>query len=143
MKRYVPAVLCLAMLPAVVLANPTVRPGHAVASIVVILTAFGMELIFTTGYLTIVGLSAGAVFLGLLVVNLASYLGVLLPGLDLGVPVTIMEIVIVSLEAVAIKFMSCLPVFQADSFADLRWRHAFIAAAIGNAVSYGAGSMIS
>ena len=132
-----------AMTPTLAMANPTFRPGQFVGSVVVLFTAFVMELAVTTGYLLCVGMAAGTVFVALLIVNMASYLGVLVPGLELGIPPIFIEVVIVCLEAGAIKVMSGFQCFQGDFFGVLKWKHAFIAAALGNALSYGVGLMIS
>mgnify|MGYP001824341298 CR=1 FL=1 len=142
MKRTLPLCVLLSAVPTVALANPSLRPGHAIGSIVILLTAFVMEVTMTTGYLIFVGMSAGMVFAGLLVANFVTYTGVLLPLLDTGMPVVVIEVLVVTLEAVIIKVLAFFFLFQGDAFVTLRWRHAFIAAAIGNTFSYGVGRLL-
>ena len=143
MKSRTCAALLLLLLPSVAMANPIVSPTHTVAYIIVVGTSFLVEVAVTTGYLALAGMSAGVVFVALVLVNLGSYMGILLPALDHDVPVLVIELLVVLAEGVVIKFMSAFPTFQGDTFTSLKWRHAFAAAGIGNAFSYWVGKMIS
>lgn len=131
------------LIPGIAMANPSVRPSHVLGAIVVVGTSFLLEVAITTWYLAALGMSAGVVFVTLLIVNVGTYAGILLPTLDSGLHIALVEGLVVFSEALVLKFMSCFSFFQGDTFTVLNWRHAFGAAAFGNAFSYWIGNMLS
>lgn len=84
-----------------------------------------------------------AVGLALIVGNIASYLGVRGPLVYYyQVHVGVAEAAVIAVETVFIKLVSLLAVFQADTFTELKWRYALLAAILGNASSYYIGTLI-
>ena len=144
-RQCVIATALMLVFPALAAANPIIVPDltKVAATVIVVGAAFVVEMAITTGYLLFVGLSPGTVFAALLPLNIGTYLCVLVPALDFDVPVLIIEVVVVSIEAAAIKVMAVFPLFRRDNFLCLRWRHALGAAAVGNAFSYWVGNMMS
>lgn len=64
--------------------NPMVRPANVLGFVVVVLTSFLAEVAITTGCLTLFGMSAGAVFAALIIVNFGTYAVFIFP--DIGMP---------------------------------------------------------
>jgi len=103
------------------------------------------EVIVTAVILFFFGMAAGPLFPALVLLNALTY-GVLIAPL-VRYPVVIYlimaEIAVVVIETYAIKGLSLIPMLHRSTFTRLKWRHAFLAAAIGNLCSYGLGVVLT
>jgi len=125
-------------------ANPSVSPTAEAATVVVVIAALCLEIFLTMGVLIFSGLALGPTFLALVFGNIASYLGVLGPlAYHYELHLAFVEIAVVAAETLFIKLIALLGVFQQDTFTELRWRTAFIAAILGNASSYYIGTLMT
>ena len=144
MKRIV--FILLVLVPAgVAYGNPCiVNPTSMAATIVVVIAALCLEIFITMGVLIFPGMALGPTFIALALGNVGSYLGVLSPLLYyFELPLVVVEVAVVTTEAVFIKLISSVGTFQLDRFDGLNWRRAFLAAALGNASSYYIGTLMT
>jgi hypothetical protein len=81
------------------------------------------------------------VFLILFAGNLGIYFVVFVPVLDAMISLLVAEMLIVGLEGTFIKLISLSEIFQLETFTQLKWKYAFIIAAVGNIVSYYVGAV--
>ncbi len=141
--KYAVGFLLVFVLPAALaLANPVVDPFSGISSILVLLSTLGIEAFIVAMILMFFDMAPGSVFVAVFLGNLAIFFIIFLPLLDAVPNLLSVEIVIVAIDGSFIKFLSRLGRFQLDSFSSLKWRAAFIAAAIGNAFSYYIGSTV-
>jgi hypothetical protein len=125
-------------------ANPTaIDPGTLIGLAIFLLPILALESFVVTGVLFFSRMavvpSLAAVFIG----NLVLYFIVFIPLLSDMNNVPAAEILIAVIEGVYIKAISRFGVFQMDDFNGLKWRTAFIASAIGNALSYYIGTLVN
>lgn len=130
-------------------ANPIPSPDRVAKTVVgtVILVGVVAGLLFVESCLTAMlllfaGLTGLRMLGALVVINVISYVLVLLPLLHGGVWIYLAELAVVLVEAALIKLASAFEVFQADSFVRLKWRYALLVSLLGNAFSYLAGRMV-
>ena len=114
------------------------------ATIVVIIAALGLEVFITMGVLVFSGMALAPTLLALTLGNIGCYLGVLGPLFyHFELPIVLVEVAVVTVEAIFIKSLSLIGAFQLDRFDGLSWRRAFLAAALGNASSYYIGTLMT
>ena len=124
--------------------NPCVDPASEAATMVVIVAALGLEVFITMGVLVFSGMALAPTLLALTLGNIGCYLGVLGPLFyHFELPLVLVEVVVVVVEAVFIKLISLIGTFQLERFDGLRWRSAFLAAILGNASSYYIGTLMT
>lgn len=132
-------------LPATVaFGNPVIvsDPISTIAYVMVLGSTLGLEVSITTVLLFFFHMSVVPVFFALLIGNLAIYFGVFVFLLDVVPSLLIAEAVLVAIEGAFIKLISFFDTFQLDTFTLLKWRYAFIIAAVSNVVSYYVGTII-
>jgi hypothetical protein len=125
----------------VAFANPVVYPSPS--KIIVLGSAFTLEVSIITILLFFFHLSPVPVFLTLFMGNIGIYLTIFEPVLDMTPNLLVAEMLIVGLEGIFIKLISSLEVFQLETFTQFKWKYAFIVAAVGNIVSYYVGTVMS
>lgn len=141
MRKWV--LLFLLLYPAsVAFANPTIGPVTGLAYVMVLGSAMGLETSITTILLLFLSMSPVPVFFALLAGNLTIYFAVFLPVLDTNLSLLAAEAIIVGLEGTFIKLLSLSETFRMETFSLLKWRYAFIIAAVGNTVSYYVGTVM-
>lgn len=126
-------------------ANPIVEsPTTTAATIVCVIAGLLLEIFLTTGVLLFSGIALAPTFFVLIFGNIASYCLVLGPlAYIFNLHVIFVEIAVISVEATFIKLICHFSFFQQESFIDLKWRFAFLAAILGNASSYYVGTLIA
>jgi len=123
-------------------ANPVVDPFSLTMNGIAVSLSLLFEILVTTGILLFCSLALKPVFAALLIGNIASFFGVLLP-LEPVIPsVLCLEIIVVIIESVYLKVICSWEVFQEDSFSSFKWRYAFLATITGNACSYFVGDLM-
>ena len=105
-------------------------------------SALWLEVSITTIILLFFNLSPVPVFVALLIGNLGVYFGLFGPLLDETTNLLMLEMMIVVIEGTFIKFISLIEAFQLETFTKLKWKYAFLSAAIGNVVSYYVGVVV-
>ncbi len=140
-----PVLILLIVLPAAVAqANPRIDPTSVAATFVVVLAAFFLEILITSGVLLFAGMAAVPTFAALVLGNVGSYFGVLGPlAFHFELHIVLVELAVVAAETAFIKLISLLALFQQDRFIGLKWRYAFLAALLGNASSYYIGTLMT
>ncbi len=131
--------------PCVAYANPVViNPASLLAFWVVVLFALVVEAGIAALVVTFSGMSPLRVFLGFLAGNAGVYFFAFRPLLDREtIPLTALELGVVTVDAAVIKLLSAIEAFQRDNFTGLSWLRAIIAAVAGNAFSYFIGRVVS
>jgi hypothetical protein len=137
-------IVLLFCLAAAAYANPIVfDPVGSVASAIVLGSAVVIEAGIVTLILLFWGIEPKPVYMALIVGNSAVYFLIFLPLVEFSSKIWIAEAVIVGLDAVLIKIITHYDIFCGDTFRLLKWRYAFIIAAIGNLVSYYVGVVMN
>ena len=127
----------------VAFANPVFfDPITDVPYIMALGSAIAVEVCLTAIILLFFDMSPKPVFFALYAGNLAAYFAVFLPLLDALSSLLIVEAIIVAVDGALIKLISLHDTFHLDTFIKLKWKYAFIAAGIGNLVSYSVGAVI-
>jgi hypothetical protein len=143
MKKWI-VFLILLYPAAAAFANPTGIDLSSLAGIVIFLfpvlalESFVVTAVLFCSHMAVVP-SLFAIFIG----NLAMYFIIFTPLLYTLNNVPAAEILIIAIEGIYIKVISRFGVFQSDDFNGLKWRTAFIASGLGNALSYYIGTLIS
>jgi len=143
MRKWV--LLFLLLYPAsVAFANPIIIPDPmgGLAYVIVLGSAMGLEVSIMAILLFFLSMSPVPVFFALLAGNLAIYFVVFLPILDTNLSLLAAEIIIIGLDGTFIKLLSLSETFRMETFKLLKWRYAFIIAALGNTVSYYVGTVM-
>lgn len=104
---------------------------------------FGPEVLIIVTILLFCRMEVFPVMIALFAGNILGYFFVFLPVLEETGNIFISEMIIVCVEAVFIKLLSLFERFQMDDFRGLGWNTAFMAAGVGNYISYYAGVMIA
>jgi len=125
------------------LANPVIDPISGLGYFMVLGSAFALEASIMTILLFFAHMSPVPVFFALLAGNLGIYFVVFVPLLDAALSLLVAEMLIVGLEGTFVKLISSFEVFQLETFTQLKWKYAFIIAAVGNIVSYYVGAVMS
>ena len=81
------------------------------------------------------------VFLILFAGNICFYFAIFVPILGAITSLLVAEIAIVGIEGTFIKLISLSDIFQLETFTQLKWKYAFIIAAVGNIASYYVGTV--
>ncbi len=141
--RYIAGLLLAFVLPAALaLANPAIDPFSGLSSILVLFSTLGIEAFIIAIILMFFDMAPGTVFVAFFLGNLVTFFFIFLPLQEAISNLLVAEIVIVGAEGSYIKFLSRFGRFQLESFAGLKWKTAFIVAAIGNAFSYYIGTTV-
>jgi hypothetical protein len=143
MKKW--AVLIVALYPAAAaFANPiSFDPIGTGSFVIVVGSALLVEACLTALLLFFCHMDLTRSFFALLGGNVAIYLFLFLPLLSEVHSVLAAEAVIVAADGAYIKILSTFEPFQMEEFKGLKWRTAFICAAVGNAMSYFVGAAMS
>jgi hypothetical protein len=132
-------------MPLVVFANPVILdPSSLLAFGIVAFWALIVEAGVVALLLTFQGLNPLRIFIAYGATNVLVFLFVFEPLLNQewsSVPA--LEILVVLLDGLAIKLLTCLSAFQGDDFKGVSWLHSFIIFCIGNAASYFIGNIAS
>jgi hypothetical protein len=142
MKKW--AILLILLYPAATaFANPVnFNHGSWIAFGIVFGATFGLEACVITTILFFCHMEAIPSLIAMLVGNIAIYFIIFKPLLSAVNNVLVAEILIIIVEGIFIKIISLLDTFQQEDFKGLKWRTAFIASAVGNALSYYSGAII-
>jgi len=136
------AVLVILLYPAATaFANP-VFVGISIAGII-LCVILGLEACVVTLILFFCHMTAVPSLIALFIGNLVIYFIIFTPLLSAVDNVLVAELLIIVIEGILIKIISSYDTFQMDDFKGLKWRTAFIASALGNALSYYLGTLIS
>lgn len=144
MRRWL-VVLFGLFLPMAAWANPVViEPTSLVAFMVVAFWALVVEAGVVALLLIWRGLNPIRIFLCYGVTNALVFLLVFEPLLNSGkATVPALEVLVVALDAVAIKLLTCLDGLQGDDYKAVSWLHALFISCLGNMVSYFIGNIAS
>jgi uncharacterized membrane protein len=128
---------------AVAFANPVViDPGTVIGLSLILGPVFALEALVVTAILLFSRMEVVPSLIALFVGNIAIYFIIFKPLLSVVNNILVAEMLIVIVEGIFIKIISFFDAFQTDDFKGLKWRTAFIASAVGNALSYYAGIII-
>jgi hypothetical protein len=124
-------------------ANPVIYPSISDGGyFVVLVSASVVEVSLVALILFCFDFALKPVWMALFVGNMIIYYMIFLPLLDAVSSLLIVEGLIVAADGILIKTVSLFDIFQQQTFKGLRWKYAFLIAAIGNIVSYYLGSVI-
>ncbi len=139
-----PALLIVLAIAGTAYANPCgPHPTELAAWIIVAGASLLLEVFITTGFLLFSGVAVVPMFFALVLGNVVSYIGILLPLYEATKIVWLVEVVIVAVEAALVKGLSHIGLFQGDTFDGLKWRTAFLSVLAGNACSYYVGTVMT
>ncbi len=135
MRRWIPVCLLL-LAPLRAYANPIViNPGSIVSFWVVAVAALAVEAGIVALLLAFQGLNVVQVFAAFFSVNVAVFVCVFLPLLQRDWLAGAAELVVVSIDCLAIKLLAGLDLFQGENYTGLSWWRALVVSAFGNAAS--------
>jgi hypothetical protein len=140
MRNY--AGLLVVLLPVSVASANPIDPIGSVLGLVPVAYILALETIVGTFFLLFAGMSGVNTLPVLYVGNLVVYFAFFLPLRHTGANVLFAETAVVAADGAFMKLLSTFDVFQSDTFTVLKWRYAFIIAALGNAISYYLGTMV-
>jgi hypothetical protein len=125
-------------------ANPTANPFPMdwVRSVIFYGSCFGAEVLLVATILYFCHMAVVPLLIALFTGNMVMYFVIFLPVLSKTGNVPASEAVIVAVEGAFIKMLSWFDTFQLEDFKGLKWRSAFIIAAVGNLLSYYSGIVI-
>ncbi len=126
------------LIPAVALANPVaVNPSSFLAFSFVAFAALVVEAGVVALMLFFAGVTPWPFFIGFFFTNLAVFLFVFRPLLEHETaPWFVLEVLVVALDAVAIKLLSQLDFLQGEGYRGVGWRLAGVVALVGNGASF-------
>jgi hypothetical protein len=128
----------------VVRANPVIVPDplSLIGYVTVLASSITVEVSIVTLILIFFDMSIKPVWLGLFVGNLTIYFVLFLPLFHAISSLLVVEGLIVLADGTLIKIISLFDTFQEEAFKGLKWRYAFLVAAIGNISSYYVGTLM-
>jgi hypothetical protein len=133
-------ILCLA--PLVALANPYVlNPGSLIAFGVIVFSAMVVESGVVALLLACKGMRVLPVFFSYFLCNAAVFLFVFYPLAQLNWPVLGLELLVIGVDALAIRFIALIPGLQGDNYCGMKWWQALALSAIGNGSSFFLGAI--
>jgi len=143
MKRLAIITICC-LAPLVAFANPVSIDGTS-------FLAFGIvafwALVVETGIVALLlafrGVQPLRIFVGYFFLNLAVFLFLFVPLLARDWPVPLLEIMVVCIDGLAIKFLVSFEPLQSERFGGLSWLNALLVSLVGNAASYFVGAIAS
>ena len=142
MCRWVLIVLGV-LIPMAARANPYIlNPSSLIAFGVVAISALIVEAGIVALMLAFVGLAPLRMFGGFLFANVTVFLFIFWP-LQQRVPLPLLEVVVMVIDAASIILLSKLAFFQGDSYRNVGWLFAGLASLAGNAASFCVGVMAS
>jgi hypothetical protein len=143
MKKWV--IFILLLFPATTaFANPVIvhNPAELVGLVIIYVSCFGLEVLLVTTILFFCHMAVVPLLIALFTGNVVMYFVIFQPILSATGNVPASEAVIVAVEGAFIKMISLFDTFQLEDFKGLKWRSAFIIAAVGNLLSYYSGTVI-
>ncbi len=119
-------------------ANPVaIDPTSLIAFGIVVLAAFVVESGLVALTCTLSGVAPVRIFLAYFVTNSIVYVAFFYPILQKEwVPLIVLELVVVAIDACAVKMLVRFDALQGFGFTEVSWKRALVASAIGNAASY-------
>jgi hypothetical protein len=137
MRRWILIFICL-LAPLGAQANPVIlNPSSLLAFGFVAFAALVVEAGVVALVLTFAGMAPWRFFVGFFFTNVAVFLLVFSPLLqDATLPWFLLEVLVVALDALAIRLLSQLDLLQGDGYRGVGWRLAGSAALLGNGVSF-------
>lgn len=140
MRRWSIIAACV-LIPMAARANPyALNPSSLIAFGVVAISALFVEAAIVSLILTFAGIAPVRMLLAFLFANIVIFLFVFVP-LQHRIVLPGLELMIVVIDAVAIKLLSMLSGLQNDSYRNVGWIFATFASLIGNAASFCVGMM--
>lgn len=144
MRRWLLIVFCV-LVPIVARANPVIlNPSSLIAFVVVAFWALIVEAGIVALLLMFAGLAPLRFFGGYLIANIAVFIFVFCPLQQrAALPLPVLEVLVVAIDAVSIKVLSQCAPFQGDSYRNASWWLAGLASLAGNAASFFIGVIAS
>ena len=144
MKKWLFIVILLAS-SSEAMANPVIitDPAGTISWIVVLGSTLGLEAIVITIILYFCRMQPLPSFIAVLIGNTVIFFAIFRPVVSSVENLLIAEAVIVAIDGAFIKIISMFDAFQSEEFKNLKWRTIFICSAIGNALSYFMGNVIT
>jgi hypothetical protein len=138
-RQAVFGVAALILTPSIACANPVIlNPSSLLAFFVVAFWAMVVEAGVVALLLAFRGAAALPVFGGYFVLNSAVFLFLFQPLLmgSRSLPVPVLEVVVVVVDAAAIKLLLAFNPFQGDGYRGVSWFLSVVTSSIGNSLSY-------
>jgi len=130
------AILLLLLVPVGLQANPAMfNPQSFFAFCVVAFWALVIESGIATLTLSLCGVLVLPVFTTLVVTNIGVFAFGFMPLLE-RMPLWLLELLVVLFDAVVIKVVAAVPLFQSGDYVGVSWRRGLVASLLGNAASY-------
>src|SRR6058998_1317850 len=130
------AILLLLLVPVGLQANPAIlNPQSLIAFWIVAFWALVIESGIATLALSLCGVLVLPVFATLVVTNVAIFAFAFMPLLA-RMPLWLLELWVVLLDALVIKIVAAVPLFQRGDYVGVSWRRGLVASILGNAASY-------
>ncbi len=131
------------LVPLSVWANPAIlNPQSLIAFWIVAFWALVIESGVSTLAVSLSGVLVLPVFGTLLIANFATFAFGFMPLLG-RLPLWLLEPLVVAFDALVMKLVVALPVFQRGDYLGVSWRRALLASALGNTASYFLGVLAS
>ncbi|MBN2020834.1 MAG: hypothetical protein JW749_11495 [Sedimentisphaerales bacterium] len=126
------------------MANPVnFDPNGWIGWVMVLGSTLGLEAIVTAVILLFCNMELWPTFAAVFLANIFIFFAIFRPVVLAVNNLLVAEAVIVAIDAAFIKIISMIDIFQGEGFNGLKWRTAFICAAIGNVLSYFMGNVIT
>jgi len=130
------AILFLLLVPLGLQANPAIfDPQSWIAFWVVAFWALVIESGIATLAVSLCGVLVLPVFATLVITNVGVFAFGFMPLLD-RMPLWLLELLVVLFDAVLIKVVAAVPLFQQGDYVGVSWRRGLVASILGNAASY-------
>ena len=135
------AILLLLLVPVGLQANPAIfNPQSLIAFWVVAFWALVIESGIATLAVSLCGVLVLPVFATLVVTNVGIFAFGFMPLLA-RMPLWLLEVLVVLFDAIVIKVVAAVPLFQRGDYVGVSWRRGLVASILGNASSYFIGVM--
>jgi hypothetical protein len=139
------AVALLVFTPFMACANPISLNGSSlIAFTIVAFWAFVLESGIVALLLTFRGMAPVKIFGAYFLANILIFFLIFQPLLNREwLPIPLLELLVVSLDGLAIKLLGCIEPLQGDAFVGVSWLRSFLISTFGNAASYFVGCIAS
>ncbi len=129
-------IFLLLLVPVGLQANPAMfNPQSFFAFCVVAFWALVIESGIATLAVSLCGVLVLPVFATLVITNVSVFAFGFLPLLD-RMPLWLLELLVVVCDAIVIKVVAAVPLFQSGDYVGVSWRRGLVASLLGNAASY-------
>jgi hypothetical protein len=137
LRRNIVLVFCL-FAPGIASANPVILNGSSlIAFCIVAFWAFVLESGIVALLLAFRGMAPVKMFGAYFLTNILIFFFIFQPLLNREwLPLPLLELFIVALDGLAIKFLAWVVTLQGDAFAGVSWLRSFVISFFGNATSY-------